>query len=229
MAATRTCEKAICPFCKRSRRAYELPAHMLTAHPADIRIKPLNNSHCIFAAAGQMEFCVCLTCKKGFVGDGSEPNQQRWITMHGNKTMCRSAHAVALNTFKQDYHSLPVAHTTPPITDTSPTTPPQSDQPAPKKVAGYIYCFSNESMPNCYKIGFTTDSPSARLIAANSRSNWHYAPFVENYSVAVSNAHTAETEVHTRLHQYRLHPKREFFRIDIATVKATFDQVASMD
>jgi hypothetical protein len=52
---------------------------------------------------------------------------------------------------------------------------------------------------------------------------------VENYSVAVSNAHAAETEVHTLLHQYRLHPKREFFRVDLATVKAIFDQVAKMD
>ena len=48
-----------------------------------------------------MDFCVCLTCKKGFVGDGSEPNQQRWITMHGKSAGCRAAHTAALAAFRQ--------------------------------------------------------------------------------------------------------------------------------
>lgn len=102
MAATRTCEKATCPFCEKSRRAYELPAHMLSVHTTSIRIGAFNNGHCVYATAGPaMDFCVCLTCKKGFVGDGSEPNQQRWITMHGKSAECRAAHAAALVAIRQ--------------------------------------------------------------------------------------------------------------------------------
>jgi hypothetical protein len=106
--ATRSHEKAACPLCSQTRRAFNLPAHMLTAHPAEMRIKPFNTGHCVYAAVGEMDFCLCLTCKKGFIGDGSEPNQQRWITLHGKNAECRSAHAAALASFNQATGHQPV-------------------------------------------------------------------------------------------------------------------------
>jgi hypothetical protein len=55
----------------------------------------------MFAAAGQVDFCVCLTCKKGIVGEEVSHNHSRWLTMHSRSTGCRTAHRDALVAFRQ--------------------------------------------------------------------------------------------------------------------------------
>lgn len=97
---------------------------MLTAHPAALRIKPYNNGHCMFAAVGQMDFCVCLSCNKGFVGDGSEPNQQRWITLHGKSAECKAAHASAMDSLRQALGHQP---TPAPVLQPQPASQPVND------------------------------------------------------------------------------------------------------
>ena len=71
-----------------------------------------------------LDFGYCFTCKKGFVGDGNEPNHERWITMHRKKSECRAAHRQHLTCFKaampQQAHETaptPVVTSPPPHTD----------------------------------------------------------------------------------------------------------------
>lgn len=66
-----------------------------------------------------LDFGYCFTCKKGFVGDGNDPNHERWVTIHGKNTECIAAHRHHLSCFKaampQQVHETPQTPTvTPP-------------------------------------------------------------------------------------------------------------------
>lgn len=76
----------------------------MSHHSTEVRLRPVSKDHCILAYVMDkkeyMDFGYCFTCKKGFVGDGNDPNHERWITMHGKKSECRSAHRQHLTCFK---------------------------------------------------------------------------------------------------------------------------------
>lgn len=97
-------KRAHCPCCSYENRASLVPAHIISAHPEQIRLRPINTGHCVFAyiLKGKEEygFCVCLTCKCGTMGDGYDGNHGRWVTMHARKKECSAAHSGALTTFK---------------------------------------------------------------------------------------------------------------------------------
>jgi hypothetical protein len=91
---------------------------------------------------------------------------------------------------------------------------------------GYLYCFSNESMPGIYKIGMTERSPSIRLNEANNSDTWRPpTPYKLEIAKKVKNAKQKETTLHKLLSQYteRINPKREFFKISIEEVKTFFE------
>ena len=93
---------------------------------------------------------------------------------------------------------------------------------------GYLYCFSNESMPGLLKIGRTERSPDIRLKEANRSST--YGPPTEykiEFAKRVSNHKQKETILHKLLEQYteRVNPNREFFRISIEEIKAFFELI----
>jgi len=48
-----------------------------------------------------IDFCFCLTCHKGFIGDETSPRGSRWVNEHENKKACVAAHPVALAAFKE--------------------------------------------------------------------------------------------------------------------------------
>lgn len=81
-----------------------LPAHLLDDHPATIRIRPLSTGNCLYGYVGEkqgrVDFCVCFTCKKGFVGDGSNSKHAQWITIHSKSDECRAVHRQQLAAFK---------------------------------------------------------------------------------------------------------------------------------
>jgi hypothetical protein len=93
---------------------------------------------------------------------------------------------------------------------------------------GYLYCFSNQSMPGILKIGMTERTPEIRLNEANSCDTWRPpTPYKIELAKKVLNPKQKETTLHNLLSQYteRINPKREFFRISLEEVKTFFDLI----
>lgn len=91
---------------------------------------------------------------------------------------------------------------------------------------GYIYCFSNESMPNILKVGMTERTPDIRLSEANSSDTWRPpTPYKIEFAKKVSDAAGKEKTLHILLEQYtdRINPRREFFRVSPEEVRKFFD------
>ena len=91
---------------------------------------------------------------------------------------------------------------------------------------GYLYCFSNSSMPGILKVGMTERTPDLRLNEANSSDTWRPpTPYKIEFAKKVLNPKQKETTLHTLLSQYtdRSNPKREFFRVSPEEVKTFFD------
>jgi hypothetical protein len=95
-------------------------------------------------------------------------------------------------------------------------------------LGGYIYCFSNPSMPGILKVGMTERTPETRLIEANSSDTWRPpTPYKIVFAKKVLNPKQKETTLHTILSQYteRINPRREFFRVSQEEVKTLFDLI----
>ena len=91
---------------------------------------------------------------------------------------------------------------------------------------GYIYCFSNPSMPGILKIGMTERTPEIRLGEANVSDTWRPpTPYKIEFAKKVSNSSGKEKTLHTLLEQYtdRIHPRREFFRVSPDEIRKFFD------
>ena len=91
---------------------------------------------------------------------------------------------------------------------------------------GYIYCFSNPSMPGIVKVGMTERTPDIRLREANASDTWRPpTPYTIEFAKKVSNATKKEKTLHSLLEQYtdRIHPRREFFRVSQEEVRSFFD------
>ena len=83
-------------------------------------------------------------------------------------------------------------------------------------MAGYVYVFSNESMPGILKIGMTEVTPDNRLKEANRSDTWRPpTPYKFEFSKYVPNALKSEKFLHEILKEYRINPNREFFRISL--------------
>lgn len=91
---------------------------------------------------------------------------------------------------------------------------------------GYIYCFSNESMPGILKIGLTERIPTKRLAEAN-KSDTFKPP--NNYKIEfakkVKDIRQKEYTLHKLLSKYteRINPRREFFRVSLEEARLFFD------
>lgn len=93
---------------------------------------------------------------------------------------------------------------------------------------GYLYCFSNVSMPGILKIGMTERNPEIRLNEANSTDTWRPpTPYMIEIAKKVNYPKKKEITLHKILSQYseRINPKREFFRVSIEEVKTLFDLI----
>jgi hypothetical protein len=91
---------------------------------------------------------------------------------------------------------------------------------------GYIYCFSNPSMPGILKVGMTERTPEARLSEANASDTWRPpTSYKIEFAKKVSNSSQKEKTLHILLEQYtvRIHPRREFFRVTPEEVRKFFD------
>ena len=83
---------------------------------------------------------------------------------------------------------------------------------------GFLYVFSNESMPDIFKVGMTMRNIEERLREANSHDTFKPpTPYKFEFGVSVNKPREKEKILHTLLSKYteRIHPKREFFKIPL--------------
>ena len=89
---------------------------------------------------------------------------------------------------------------------------------------GYIYCFSNESMPGILKIGMTERTPEERLKEANGSDTWRPpTPYKIEIAKKVSYPVKKEKTIHNILENERVNSKREFFKISVERINQFFD------
>lgn len=86
---------------------------------------------------------------------------------------------------------------------------------------GYLYCFSNPSMPGLLKIGMTTRSPADRL---NELCTTPVpTPFYCEFAKKVANVKQKEITMHKIFSNVRVNPQREFFRVSVSDVQLQFE------
>jgi len=91
---------------------------------------------------------------------------------------------------------------------------------------GYVYCFSNESMPGILKVGMTERKPEDRLRDSNRSNTWTPpTPYKIEMAKQVYYPKQKEQSIHKLLDIYgkRINPKREFFKSSVEEIKAVFD------
>ena len=90
-------------------------------------------------------------------------------------------------------------------------------------MSGFVYCFTNPSMPGLVKIGYTEATVEQRLEDANAPNTWIPTPFIAEFAKYVRNPNHKEQVLHQILHEQRVNPRREFFRADPNRVKLQFE------
>ena len=93
---------------------------------------------------------------------------------------------------------------------------------------GYIYCFSNDSMPGILKVGMTERTPEIRLNEANNSDTWRPpTPYKIEFAKQVLKPKEKEKKIHNLLEKYAMRDnlKREFFRVSREDVMAFFDLI----
>ncbi len=95
------------------------------------------------------------------------------------------------------------------------------------KNIGWLYCFSNETMPGIYKIGMTTRTPAIRLKEANATGTYSVPVFKIVLAKKVNDVAKKEKEIHQMLTNSgrRVYPRREFFRAELDEIMEIFDSV----
>lgn len=79
----------------------------------------------------------------------------------------------------------------------------------------YLYALSNPSMPGLLKIGMTSRSVFERIAELNAATGVP-EPFEIAFVIRVRDGLTGESLLHESLGQYRVHDRREFFRVSVA-------------
>lgn len=76
-----------------------------------------------------------------------------------------------------------------------------------------VYVLTNEAMPGLAKIGRTTDNVESRLTALSSHTGVPLA-FECFFAAEVNDGTRLERVLHQLFAEYRINPKREFFKLD---------------
>ena len=81
----------------------------------------------------------------------------------------------------------------------------------------YVYCFSNPSLGNNLKIGYSRQYPTIRAQELSKTSV--PTPFKVEFIIHTENGSNLESKIHKHLRNYRVTEKREFFNILIDELK----------
>ena len=98
-----------------------------------------------------------------------------------------------------------------------------------KMTFGYLYCFSNDSMPGILMIGSTDLPPDLKLEEANTYDSWKPpTPYKIEIAKRVMYPRQKKMTIYKILDQYtsgRVNKKQEFFYISLEEVKAFFELI----
>ena len=86
---------------------------------------------------------------------------------------------------------------------------------------GYVYCFSNPSMPGLYKVGETEKTLEERKRGLYTTGVPE--PFIIEFAKKVANPKQMETYLFEALADYRHNNNREFFRAPLHKIKTLFN------
>lgn len=92
---------------------------------------------------------------------------------------------------------------------------------------GWIYCLSNPSIPNLYKIGMTKKTPESR--AKELYKTGLPEPFVIEFAKNVNEPMEKEKSIHKLLKNERHNSSREFFSSDLSKIKNIFSLCDGVD
>ena len=93
------------------------------------------------------------------------------------------------------------------------------------KLKGYVYIISNPSFKkDIYKIGMTERTVLVRI--KELFTTGVPTPFVIELKIAHKNPKKLEDYLHMKFHKYRIHKRREFFKIPISKIR---DELSSLD
>ena len=90
-----------------------------------------------------------------------------------------------------------------------------------------MYALSNSSFPELLKIGFSSKVPDAR--ADELYTTGVPTPYELSYYCFVDDAKVIERRVHSMLSSYRHNKGREFFQIDVASLKRLISSLSPPD
>jgi hypothetical protein len=96
-------------------------------------------------------------------------------------------------------------------------------EPTNEPEIGYIYCLSNESYKDTYKIGFTKNDPQTRMSKLNTTGLLY--PFKLEFAKQVKNYQDKEKKLHLIFDKYRVTKSREFFKMELKEIKQLFDLI----
>ena len=88
---------------------------------------------------------------------------------------------------------------------------------------GIIYCLSNLSHQDIFKIGFTRTTLKQRLQSLYSTGV--VCPFKVEFAKKVFNCNVCELLLHKILSKYRVNKRREFFKLELLKIKELFDHL----
>jgi len=96
---------------------------------------------------------------------------------------------------------------------------------------GYLYCFSNHSMPGILKVGISEQTPDLILNEANNSNTWTIPLYKIVIAKKVLNPRQKELILHKLLSLYteQIYPERDFFRVSEEEVKTFFELIDGKD
>lgn len=91
---------------------------------------------------------------------------------------------------------------------------------------GYVYAFSNESMPGLFKIGMTKRSIDDILNEANSSDEFlPPTPYMISHCIKVTNYKKIKKIISNTIISKKNNPNRDFFKISIEELNDIFNNI----
>jgi hypothetical protein len=91
---------------------------------------------------------------------------------------------------------------------------------------GYVYAFSNESMPGVFKIGMTKRSINDILNKANGTDEFlPPTPYMISHCIHVTNYKKIKKIISNKINSKKVNPKGDFFKTSIEELNNIFDNI----
>jgi hypothetical protein len=91
---------------------------------------------------------------------------------------------------------------------------------------GYVYAFSNESMPGLFKIGMTKRTIHDILNEANAPDEFlPPTPYMIAHCIKVTNYKKIKKIISNRISSKKVNPNRDFFKISFEDLNDIFNNI----